>query len=159
LILAPVLMGGGAIGLSLLKGRIDQSDKRIAILDRSGVVADALVFAARQRDTNSTFDARTGRKLQPAYLFEQVTPHEADPGRQRLELSDRVRSGELHAFLEIGPDVLHPSTNAGLSQVRYYAKNAALDDVRQWLNSPLNNQLRKARLAEAGIDENQVRSS
>jgi ABC-2 type transport system permease protein len=157
LILAPVLMGGGAIGLSLLKGRIDQSDKRIAILDRSGVVADALVFAARQRDTNSTFDARTGRKLQPAYLFEQVTPHEADPGRQRLELSDRVRSGELHAFLEIGPDVLHPSTNAGLSQVRYYAKNAALDDVRQWLNSPLNNQLRKARLAEAGIDENQVK--
>ena len=39
----------------------------------------------------------------------------------------------------------------------YYAENAALDDVRHWLNSPINNQLRKVRLAEVGIDESNVR--
>ncbi len=157
LVLAPVLMGGGAIGLNLIKGKVDLTDKRIAILDRSGVVADALVLAGRQRDTDTAFDAKTGRQLQPAYLFESEMPDDTDPMGQRLELSNRVRKGELHAFLELGPDVLHPTTNASLSQVRYYAKNAALDEVRQWLNTPLNNQLRKARLAEVGIDENQVK--
>jgi ABC-2 type transport system permease protein len=157
LILAPVLMGGGAIALSLLKGRIDLTDKKIAVIDRSGVVADALTAATRQRDTQAVHHAKSGRKLQPAYLIEVVPPHDADPQHQRLELSDRIRRGELHAFLEIGPQALHPGTNAALAQVNYYAKNAALDDVRRWLSNPVNQQLRKVRLAEVGIDETQVK--
>ncbi len=36
------------------------------------------------------------------------------------------------------------------------AKNAALDDVRKWTGWPINNQLRKLRLADAGIDDSQV---
>ncbi len=157
LVLAPVLMGGGAIGLALLKGRIDLTDKRVAVIDRSGVVVDALIAAASQRDTNTVYDAKTGRKLQPAYLLESVPPDDTDPQQQRVALSDRIRRGELHAFLEIGPETLHPGTNAELARVSYYARNAALDDVRRWLNTPINNQLRKVRLAEVGIDESNVR--
>ena len=91
LVLAPVLMGGGAIGLALLKGRIDLTDKQIAVIDRSGVVVDALIAAARQRDTNTAYDAKTGRKLQPAYLIEPVPPDDTDPQLQRVALSDRIR--------------------------------------------------------------------
>jgi ABC-2 type transport system permease protein len=157
LVLAPILMGGGAIGLALLGDRVDVSDKRIAVIDRSGVVAEALGDVARGRDAQATNGTGAVRASQSSYIIEPVPPDDTDPQRQRLELSDRVRSGDLHAFLEIGPEVLHPGTNAGLARVAYHARNAALDDVRRWLNNPLNHQLRKLRLAEVGIDEIRVK--
>ena len=40
LILAPIFMGGGLIAIVLLKDRVDTTDKRIAIIDRSSVIAD-----------------------------------------------------------------------------------------------------------------------
>src|SRR5882757_8383937 len=39
LIVAPVLFGGGFLGLAILKKKPDLSDKRVAILDRTGVAA------------------------------------------------------------------------------------------------------------------------
>jgi ABC-2 type transport system permease protein len=153
LVLAPVLMGGGALGFTLLKGRLDLTDRKIAVIDRSGVVAEALVAAARERETNAVYDAASSRKLRPSYTIEPVAPDDRNPEGQRLELSDRIRRGDLHAFVEIGSEVLHPGTNSEETQIRYYARNAALDDVRQWLGSPINQQLRKARLAELGVAE------
>jgi ABC-2 type transport system permease protein len=156
LVLAPVLMGGGAIGIAVLGDRVDVSDKRIAVIDRSGVLAEALRTAALSRDAQTTNRVGTGR-AQSSYIIEPVAPDDADPQRQRLELSNRVRRGELHAFLEIGPEVLHPGTNSDLARVAYHARNAALDDIRRWLGNPLNQHLRKLRLAEVGVDETQVR--
>lgn len=156
LVLAPLLMGGGALGFALLKGRVDLTDKRIAIVDRSGIVAKALIQAAQERDTRAVHDPTTGRKLQPAYIFETEPPDHADPAAQRLALSNRVRNGQLHAFLEIGPEVLHPGTNAAPCRISYYAQNPALDEVRQWLGSPINRSLRVARLAELGVDESEL---
>jgi ABC-2 type transport system permease protein len=76
---------------------------------------------------------------------------------QRLELSDRIRRGELHAFVEIGPQVLNPGTNRELARVTYHARGAALDDIRRWLEPPLNKEMQRLRLAAAGIEESSVR--
>jgi len=38
LVLAPVLMGGGFIGILLMESRVDTQDKRIGVLDHSGRV-------------------------------------------------------------------------------------------------------------------------
>jgi ABC-2 type transport system permease protein len=102
-------------------------------------------------------DERTGKIVRPAYIFQTVEPNESNPDAQRLELSNRVRSGQLDAFLEIGEQALHPGTNRAASRVAYYAKNAAMDEVRRWVGGPINEQLRKARLAEAGVDETRVK--
>jgi ABC-2 type transport system permease protein len=157
LILAPVFMGGGLIAFAIFKDRVDTTDKTVAIVDHSGVVAQALMDAAEQHNNEDIHDEETGKKIKPAYHFESVQPDEAHQQAQRLALSDRVRSGELHAFLEIGPGIVHPGENTEASRIAYYARNAAMDDLRRWIGWPINNQLRKLRLAEADIDEARVK--
>ena len=157
LLVAPALMFGGVIAVVLLRGQVDVSDKRIALVDRSGLVVNALVRAAESRNAKETNDPRTGKKVKPAYFIEMVDPRPHEFPAQRLELSERVRTGSLHAFVEVGPEVLRPGTNRDPARVSYHAKGAALDDVRRWLEQPLNDELRRQRLAAAGIEETRVR--
>jgi ABC-2 type transport system permease protein len=145
LAIMPLFMGGSLLFTMLSEKRVDTTDKHIAVVDRSGLVAEALVQAASER-----------KKTAPAYIIEVVAPDENDADAQRLALSNRVRARQLHAFLEIGPGVLDPradSTDAGVS---YHGENSAMDDVRGWLVTPINNHLRKVRLARLGVDEEAV---
>jgi ABC-2 type transport system permease protein len=156
LVLAPVLMSGGLLGMALLRNQVDTKDKKVAVVDRSGVIAPALVQAAQARNAKEVFDQKTGKKLRPAYLFESVKPAADKADAQRLELSERVRNGQLHGFLEIGPSLLHPAKDAPEAGVAYYAKNAVLDDLYRWVANPINDELRRRRLTEAGIDATKV---
>ena len=157
LLVAPVMMCGGIIAAVALRGQVDVTDKRIAVVDRAGGLATALVTAAEARTRTEVVEAKSGKKLKPAYVIETVPPAPADLPAQRLALSHRVRRGELHAFVEIGPEVLNPGTNRELARVSYHAKGAALDDIRRWLESPLNKELQRLRLAAAGLEEARVR--
>lgn len=155
LILAPVLMSGSLIAFLLLKDKVDTTSKTIVVVDRSGVIAPALIEAVEGRNANEIFDNETGEKVRPEYHLE-VLSEDNDIPAQLLELSDRVRRGDIHAFLDIGADVIHPAGRGETARISYYAKNPAMDDVRRWLSSPINNQIRKARLLDAGVDETRV---
>jgi hypothetical protein len=157
LVLAPVFMGASLIAFALLKDRVDTKDKTIAIIDRSGLIAEALVEAADYRNNNEIFDQETGKKIKPAYILKVVEPNKEDPQAQRLELSDRVRYGEFHAFVDIGPEVVHPGEDNEGNRIAYHVRNAAMDDLRRWLGWPINNHLRKLRLEDAGVDESEVK--
>jgi ABC-2 type transport system permease protein len=132
LVVAPILFGGGSIGMSFLKSKPDLKDRHVAIIDHTGVVAGALVSAAREKN-----DRETG----PRYVFEVLAPA-ADRQDQLLALSDRVRRRQLVAFLEIGKD----------ERVAYYTNAGGIDEMRTWLNGPINDGVRLARLAQIGID-------
>ena len=157
LILAPIFMGGSLITFALLKDRVDTTDKTVVIVDRSGVMAQTLVEAAEKRNEADVFDPDTGKKVKPAYLFDTAALDESDPNALSLQLSDRIRAGKLHAFVDIGPDVVHPGEDREACRIAYHAKNAVMDELRQWLGWPVNNHLRKLRLADAGIPETQVK--
>jgi len=157
LLLAPILMSGSLIAIKLLEGKVDTTDKKVVIVDRSGVMAEAVLEAAKARNATEVRDQETGKKVRPAYLIEVVEPNEEDPDAQRLELSNRVRNRQLHAFVEIGPDVVHPGEDPKASRIAYHAKNAVVDDLRRWMGWPINNHLRRVRLADAGVDESAVK--
>ncbi len=153
-LLAPVMMGGGLVAISIAESHVDTTDKHIAVVDHSGALASALVEMAEERNLRDIHDAESGAKIAPAYFIEVVEP--AD-GRleQRVALSDRVRKHELHAFVEIGADILGPSGPDGTpsdNRVGYHAENASLDDVRKWIRWPINMGVRRLRAAEAGVD-------
>ncbi len=156
LVLMPVIMGGSAIAMYLLRGQVDTKDKRVVILDHSGIVKDMLLKAVEERNNAAVYDKETGKKIQPAYLLDRVEPDKNDPRAQRLQLSDRIRSGDLHAFLEIGPNVLYPKGEQDTFRIKYHAKNAAMDNVRNWLNNTINPYLRRVRLTDAGVDESRA---
>jgi ABC-2 type transport system permease protein len=150
-------MGGGLIAFMLLKDNVDTKDKKVAIVDRSGVMGEALIKAAEYRNEREVYDKEKDKKVKPAYVLDMVEPREGELHKQRLELSDKIRGGKLHAFVEIGPNVVHPGENWEASRVAYYAKNAAMDDLRGWLNWHINDRLPKLRLDDAGIDESEVK--
>jgi ABC-2 type transport system permease protein len=156
LVIAPIMMGGSTIVFAIFKDRVDIRDKRIAVVDLSGLVAQAIVEGAEQRNAAAMHDPETGKKIRPAYLIEVVTPDLEQLSAQRLELSDRVRRGELHAFLMIDRGVLHPRQDPKRSGIGYHAKNPALDNVRKWIDDPINIELRRLRLEEAGIDSQAI---
>lgn len=154
LVFAPILMSGSLIVMALFRDRTSVTDRRIAVVDRSGVVAEALERAARERNARDTVEA-PGRRRQAAYLIEVERPNDRDPMLQRLLLSDRVRSRDLHAFVEVGQHVMHPRDTTE-RYLAYHSQNAALDETRGWIAGEVNGALRRARLIEAGIDSSRV---
>jgi ABC-2 type transport system permease protein len=158
LILAPILFGSGFIGIALMKAKPDIEERKIAILDRTGVTAKWIVDAAAGKNREDMLDKVTGRQIEPRYTFDTVTPDNADPMSQRLALSDRVRRHDLFAFLEIGRDALHPAKAADpeklpeASRIAYYSNAGGIDVARNWVGGPVNDGLRSARMAQLGID-------
>ena len=153
LAIVPVVMSGSVIAMILLRDQVDTTDKKIAVLDHTGFVAEAIVSAAEERNSKEVYDEKTGDKVKPAYLIEVVDIDRENPGRQKLALSDRVRANDLHGFVEISQEAFHPSQNWDDTHIAYYAKNAALDDIRRWLIGPINVKLRSERLKELGLQD------
>jgi ABC-2 type transport system permease protein len=165
LVIAPMLFGGGSIAMTFFKGQPDLKDRHVAIIDHTGVVAGPLVGAAREKNDRELFGKITHQQIAPRYVFEVIAPA-ANSRDQLLELSGRVRRKQLAAFLEIGKDALRPPKPAGDSdedtsektgpdaRVSYYTNAGGIDEMRNWLNGPINDGVRLARLAQLGIDIN-----
>jgi ABC-2 type transport system permease protein len=163
LVVAPMLFGGGSIAMTFFKGKPDLKDRHVAIVDHTGVVAGALVSAAREKNDRELFDKKTHQQIAPRYVFEVIAPA-ANSQDQLLALSGRVRRRQLVAFLEIGKDALRPpkpvdDSAEGASEktgpdarVSYYTNAGGIDEMRNWLNGPINDGVRLARLAQLGID-------
>lgn len=148
-------MSGGFLVMLITEKKVDLSDRRIAIIDHTAQMAAIIVEAANARNENEIRDLKTGDKIKPAYVITVIEPA-ADARTQRLELSNRIRGRQLDGFVEIGASIVHPSENADEAYIRYYCENVLFDEVRNWIGWPINNQLRKLRLAGAGIDEAKV---
>jgi ABC-2 type transport system permease protein len=159
LVLMPVMMGGSGLAMYLFQGQVDTRDKHVIILDQSGIVADVIMRAAETRNEAEVMDKETGKKVKPAWVFERIEADLSDPLSQRLALSDRIRNGELHAFLEIGANVKHPETDQDTARISYYAENAAMDTIRGWLTGPINTYLRTTRLEEAGVEAEKAQAA
>lgn len=157
LILAPVFMSGGIIAMALLRDRVDITDKKLAVIDYSGRLVDSLIVRAEKRNQEEVYDKKTGKKVKPAYIIEKVVPDTDHPEQQKLELSQEIRARRLYAFLEIGPDIVHPGDDREGYRLSYYAENALLDDMRRWVEWPVNDFLRNLRLEDSGIDQSRVR--
>lgn len=156
LLVAPLLMFGAILVIPLFQSHRDTSDRRVAVLDWTGRLAGAIEEAANERNAERVYDSETGKKTASAYLIETVAPADVPPSAHQLALSDRVRSKQLHAYLEIGPDAVHPGDSPEQARIGYHSPGAALDDLRSWLQGVLGPKLRELRLADAGVTEDQV---
>ena len=155
LILLPIFMGGGFAVFTLMKDKIDISDKKIAVIDHTGIFDKELITAAENHNQNNIKN-EAGEKIASAYFFEVMQADTINPHQQKLELSWRIREKEIHAFMQIGSDVVHPTLGEENSKIYYYAENSALDNVRRWINNTINTKIREARVMELDIDNEQV---
>jgi ABC-2 type transport system permease protein len=186
--LMPVLMLGGAWLPGLLQGMETPTPRTIAVVDNSERLFDLLKQRADERnrmlEQNRNNSVAAGKlasegtapkdasaededeqakralgleEIHP-YVLERI-PAENFSDEQRLMLSERIRSGELYAFVEIPAEVLQPrpltpadATNPSsdllqLAGMRWVAQDAALSDARRWAETALNQIIRSIRLS------------
>ncbi len=159
-VLMPVFMVGGIVAQKLLKGQVDTTDKKLAVIDHTGQLLESIQMAANARNDKEVIDKETGKKINPKYVIEPIEPNTEDPDDQRLELSNLIREKKLHAFVEIGKDVIEPQSKPdsksdilpSTERIIYHGESAAIDRMRRWLRDELNPSIKQLRLATRDID-------
>ena len=53
---------------------MNNAGKVVAVIDYSGLVAEALIESAEYRNNNEIFEEDSREKIKPAYYFKKVTP-------------------------------------------------------------------------------------
>jgi ABC-2 type transport system permease protein len=148
LVIFPVMFGGGAGVFAVMKARPDLRDRHVALIDRSGKLADFVVEAVANKNAREMSDGKTGVQISPRYIVEPVAAESGDPAPQRLALSNRVRGGALFGFIDIG--------NAEDVSVACYTNAGAIDRFQPWVSSAINEAVKMQRLTEAGIGRSRV---
>ncbi len=59
-------MMGGFISLLIFNKNVDVSDKKIAIIDHTGLISKEIISSADWRNKNQIYDKETGKKNKPA---------------------------------------------------------------------------------------------
>jgi ABC-2 type transport system permease protein len=177
----PLLMSGSMLARAILSNQTAPDEKAYAIVDHTGgEMFRRLEKAVEKRNKRDIIDPETGERTDPIFKLVKVVPA-ADVKRQRFELSEQVRKGELRGFVEIGAklpeklskeeaDLLRKArAKAGKDSisygselgddkiVRYFAINKIDSDFPRWLIVRLNmeiNFMRRGITAEPPSLEN-----
>jgi ABC-2 type transport system permease protein len=153
LLAMPLIWGGSIVVQLALRNKVDVKDKRVAVLDYSGEVFDAVASAAQTRNAEQIFEPGTpGAQVKPRFLFERVEPSEPDPVRAAFTLSERVRkndSNDIMAFVTIPADVLDSGSEA---TINYHSNSPTYDDIQNWVHGPINEHIRELRMKSANLD-------
>jgi ABC-2 type transport system permease protein len=108
-ILMPVMMLAGIVSQKITRSMSDTKTYKIALIDRSegGAIGRAILERNVVRDRQQVM--RDGKQVAPKWDLQLVEPAPRSDktaiDKQRLDLSKRVQSDELLAFVEIGEDV------------------------------------------------------
>ena len=124
---------------------VDTTDRPFAVVDRTGALYPAIRAAADQSN-QAAFE--NGAQKAPKYLPRQVS-FAPDDDAARAALSDRVRTEELYAFVEIPADIVDPEANASL---KYYSNHPADQAMPAWISGVVNREVLNLRFRNASID-------
>lgn len=162
LVLMPLMMGGSIFFQMMMKDKVDTADKRLAVVDHSGRLFEAIKAKADARNQNDVtdkkvkgiFEERDGvrKQVQPKYLLEKVEAADADPSQTLLRLSDRVRANEVFAFVVIPADVIEAKGERPGAPVQYYSNSPTYDEVQNWLVPPVNEIVQSLRIQTERLD-------
>jgi ABC-2 type transport system permease protein len=154
ILLLPIIMGASALLQIVVAERADTKPRRFVILDHTGVLQSAIIKAAEVHNAQLP-DARA-KNARPRMEPEpgQLDPAQSPGTYQAVRLSDRVRRGELDAFVEIPNGVIESGPpGAKLPAIAYHSNNPNDDTLRNWLTQLINNEIRARRFRSAGLDQ------
>lgn len=149
IVLMPVLMAAFFFFMSYVEGQIDNERRPFVVIDHTGVLYDAVVASAQEHNAETVKD---GVRSGPEFVPERLDPAGRSSDDLKIELSERVRSKDLFAFVEIPAEAL-TATAGDVPSIRYYAENTSYQPLPDWLRTTLNQEITKRRYDAAGIDQ------
>ena len=151
LLMMPLFMAI-ALGVSkFTRNATDIKDRLFVVVDRSGALYEPLRAAAEEWNRGLIPEAG-GTQTLPRFLPAPASFDAADDAA-RAELSDRVKSGELFAFVEVPADALDPEARSSIS---YYSNHPGYRPLPAWIGSTLNREIMNQRFRRASIDRDVV---
>jgi len=156
ILLLPVITGTSVLLQLFLAKRADTRTRTIAVIDRTGELYASLDRAA-ETNNSQTLDVESKKAIRPRIQASRTTTlsqGEVDPSVV-LELSDRIRRGELDAFVVIPPQAIEVprTTVAEPPTMEYHSDNPNDDVIRNWLAAAVNGEVRARRFRSARIDQ------
>ena len=156
IVMMPVLMGGGIIAMKLLQENKSIEDKKLAIIDHTGYLYPQLEVAAAMNNEMLEKMTEDGSREDRGIRFSEGIRYELEQvdtegfgDDQRIALSERVKSRDLFAFVEIPADVTDAERHA---EVNFHSQDSGLSEARGWLRGTITEFVKKQRLEEAGLD-------
>jgi ABC-2 type transport system permease protein len=147
----PVLMFGGIALQKMLAGRVGPAEKKIVVLDGTGVLFADLAAAAQSHNEHEIFDLASGKQIKPRLVLEAGPAGEVTE-ETRFQLSEQIRRHEIDAFLEIPAGIDLMPSEGQFAKASLCAENAAMMEEQGWLRNALGNAVRSRRLQAAHID-------
>jgi ABC-2 type transport system permease protein len=156
-LMVPLIVAGSVALQIYAQKKTDMSPRKFAVVDGTGRLFDAIEKAAEVRNSNlETAPKQLEKFKQIIPARPEFAPSRCDGGgRERealeLELSGKVRKKELFAFVIIDKGVfsLEPEETGG---VAYFTQTPTFAELPGWIERTINNEVRRARLQEAGMD-------
>jgi ABC-2 type transport system permease protein len=154
-LLLPVLTGGSILLQLFVIKRVDTRPRTIAVIDRTGDLFSSLERAAQKYNAQTVNPQ--GEAILPKIQLTAIAANirgEVEP-IVLLELSEKVRRGELDAFVEIprGAVELPGSAQATPMSLLYHSDHPNDDVLPKWLWAAVNDEIRSRRYRSSGIDQ------
>jgi ABC-2 type transport system permease protein len=108
-----------------------------------------LVKAAENHNKYEIFE--NGKQVRPRYVL-QAGPSGKVTEETSFELSEKVRQGQIDAFVEIPSGIDQMPSGSEVPKVAFHAENAAVSDAKGWFQYVIGDIVRTYRLKEAKID-------
>ncbi len=159
IIAMPVFMGGSIAMQTLMRDKVDTTDKKVAVLDHTGLLYPAVAEAASERNNSAIFkdEGEQRKKVRPRFLLEKAEATSEDPERIVFDFSERVRNEEIFAFVIIGPDVVEPGDDASLAGVAYHSNSPTYEDFERWVGRVLNTRVQELRFQAVNLEPEAVK--
>lgn len=145
------------IGLSIgiqhfAAGRVDTRTRTFAVVDETGTLTSPIEAAVKSYNEQSV-DSK-GQLTRPRLQMEKVDPG-LSAALASLELSDRIRRGQLDAYAIVPAEAVKPPAagRTGPLFLEYHSDNPNDEVVRTWLLGVVNAEIRMRRFRAAGLDE------
>ena len=146
------LIYGIMIFIQIFANKSDVEPRKFAVIDRTGKLYPAVKAAADLHNKDATKD---GKLVRPAFIAEQFSVKDETPAEATVALSDRVRSKDLYAFVEIPADATEPKLGAPVT-LKYYTLSPNYRDLSMWLDAVVGSEARAARYQAAGVDPQMI---
>jgi ABC-2 type transport system permease protein len=152
LVMMPLLTIG-AILIPLLATQLGgDAPRNIAIVDETAILFDELsarLQRSKARAASQELEGPESLASDPAATLELVDAGNSGDERHLLELSDRIRQGELFAVVVIPEAVMDPDAGAA----PFYASNTPTSaGARRWLSWAIEASVHEARLRQLEVD-------
>ena len=136
----------------------DIGDRRITVVDHTGVLFPVLAAKAEERNEKFIYDRSGGAKgaqFSPRFLPELFDAAKSPGASADAVLSERVRQKEITGFIVIGKNALSPDGGAD-AEISWFAQSHTFNELPDWIERTLNEEIRRVRFEQAGVDQKLV---